>query len=270
MPNQTLQNAKTDMLSVRVGNQSGRQIKELGNATEPQDAVPLSQVQNLISSSVNDAVGQSNNLLKSAIQSVINKANAGLQSVYELIVTKGINICGANAPKYPLEIRGPNGVGNGTTQIHIAQTDADGGAFITVLSAPAVPSNQLNFTLGCYYNGTSFIATNVICARFVINGANGNWQYFYATGQTVGSAVTFTLVFQVTAAGVVTFASPVPVAQGGTGATTASVALSNLGGATAGINVAGTVTLAKLTTTGANGSISWNSSGCVTSFVAPS
>lgn len=41
----TFQSARVNSLAVQVPNLKGRQMKNLGNATDPQDAVPLSQLQ---------------------------------------------------------------------------------------------------------------------------------------------------------------------------------------------------------------------------------
>jgi hypothetical protein len=60
-----------------------------------------------------------------------------------------------------------------------------------------------------------------------------------------------------------------PIANGGTNAASAGAALTNLGAAASGGVGANTVTLAKLTTLGTNGSLTWNADGCITSFVAP-
>lgn len=61
-----------------------------------------------------------------------------------------------------------------------------------------------------------------------------------------------------------------PLAQGGTGSSSGAAARAALGAAaTSGIG-SGSVTLAKLTPGGANGSITWNADGVITGFVAPS
>ena len=44
----TFQNARVNSLAVQVPNLKGRQMKNLGNAVDPQDAVPLSQMQTAI------------------------------------------------------------------------------------------------------------------------------------------------------------------------------------------------------------------------------
>jgi len=62
---------------------------------------------------------------------------------------------------------------------------------------------------------------------------------------------------------------PVSIADGGTGATSSDEARTNLAAAKSGGIKAGSVTLAKITGGGSNGSISWNSDGCITSFTPP-
>lgn len=61
----------------------------------------------------------------------------------------------------------------------------------------------------------------------------------------------------------------VPIASGGTNAATAAAARASLGAAASSGVAAHTITLAKLTGGGANGSITWNSDGVVTAFVDP-
>lgn len=65
------------------------------------------------------------------------------------------------------------------------------------------------------------------------------------------------------------FASPVPIANGGTGSTTAAGARTNLSAAQLQAPGAHTIALAKLTLAGTNGSISWSAEGVVTAFVDP-
>lgn len=64
-------------------------------------------------------------------------------------------------------------------------------------------------------------------------------------------------------------ALPVPVAEGGTGSANAAGARANLGAAAAGAAGVHTITLAKLTGGGANGSITWNADGVVTAYTDP-
>lgn len=65
------------------------------------------------------------------------------------------------------------------------------------------------------------------------------------------------------------FGSPVPVANGGTGANSAAGARANLSAAQIQAPGAHTITLAKITGAGANGSLTWNSEGVITGYVDP-
>jgi hypothetical protein len=60
MPNQILQNSRVDLLSVRNLDFKGRQIKNAGNAVDPQDYVTLSQLRSLNLSAAVNPVGVDN------------------------------------------------------------------------------------------------------------------------------------------------------------------------------------------------------------------
>ena len=66
-----------------------------------------------------------------------------------------------------------------------------------------------------------------------------------------------------------TLGNPLPISSGGTDANTASGALASLGAVAASGISAGSVTLAKLTSGGTEGSISWNAGGVITGVVSP-
>lgn len=63
--------------------------------------------------------------------------------------------------------------------------------------------------------------------------------------------------------------TPLSVGQGGTGANSAGGARTSLGAAAAGTPGAHTITLAKITGGGTDGSITWNADGVITAFVNP-
>jgi hypothetical protein len=59
------------------------------------------------------------------------------------------------------------------------------------------------------------------------------------------------------------------IGNGGTNAVTAAAARTSLGAAAAGTPGAHTITLAKITAGGTNGSLTWNADGVITAFVDP-
>lgn len=107
--------------------------------------------------------------------------------------------------------------------------------------------------------GTHYFVLDVAVNVYIKNRANGA-LYFY-TNDTQRMAIS--------SSGAVTLEVPLGVGSGGTGAQDAATARSNLGVDTPPVITATTITLAKLTTGGTNGSITVNASGRVTAYVQP-
>jgi len=95
-------------------------------------------------------------------------------------------------------------------------------------------------------------------AHFTVDATNGNTIIDGSfTGNSTGYFDSLTLN------------TDLAVADGGTGASVAGTARTNLGAAAASGIGAGFVNLAKLTPGGTNGSINFNADGCITAVVAP-
>jgi hypothetical protein len=86
----TFQSARVNSLAVQVPNLKGRQMKNLGNATDPQDAVPLSQLQAAIAglaTSTGTAVAQ------------VSAASVNSNPVYRLSLNGTIGIASDVCPR---------------------------------------------------------------------------------------------------------------------------------------------------------------------------
>ena len=89
---QELQNSKTDLISTKDVDLKGRKVISAGNAINPQDYVPLSQVQGMIADAIKAAVSDSKSplqngslILSSLSPSKPVKTNAGKKLISALI-----------------------------------------------------------------------------------------------------------------------------------------------------------------------------------------
>jgi hypothetical protein len=183
MPNQALNNSQTDQLISKTIDLRGRQIKNAGLATDDSDLVTLSQVNDLIQSTFEQITVPTMGAVAAFVVAYLSK---GLQKFYQLLVKSGICIGGSSAPKYPLEIRGPNGPGNGTPEIHFCNTDSDSGCYLTDF-VQAAGQHYFDATVGCHFDGTNYIATDPNAGALIFGQPGFN--LYSASGQTAGSAI---------------------------------------------------------------------------------
>ena len=125
-----------------------------------------------------------------------------------------------------------------------------------------------------YRGGASLLKTDSdFSAHSVLIGANtviDNSRNATVATLTIGSTTVIDSSQNGTLASLALTGTPLPVASGGTGASTTAAALSNLGAATAASISATTLTLAKITGGGSDGSLTLSAQGVVTAYSAPS
>ena len=101
----------------------------------------------------------------------------------------------------------------------------------------------------------------------------GGSAYFHA--DSAASKVTMSEILVTTenvttsTIGTLTLTNKLAIGQGGTGQSTAALALAALGGISGSGYGAGSATLVKITALGADGSLSWDTDGCISGYSAP-